>query len=275
MKTLLSIVIYIGLTVAVVYFCKKRKIGFDLGLLISIFFSPVPAFLFAILNFEQKTISLIGKTLAVLSLLYVVLAGFLVPVPAQPILHETIRNLYFHVPMWFSMMTILFVSLYYSIKYLRDNDMQSDIIANQAANAGMLVGTLGLITGSLWARYTWGAWWVADTKLNGAAITMLIYIAYFVLRGSIDEEQKRARISAVYNIFAYVLLIVFLMILPRMNDSLHPGNGGNPGFNSYDLDNHMRMVFYPAVIGWILLTVWIFTLRVRIEKLNRRKLFNE
>ncbi len=215
------------------------------------------------------------KIIAVAFVLYTIVAGFLVPVPAQPILHETIRNLYFHVPMWFSMMTILFVSLWNSIKYLNKSTIQNDILANQAANVGMLVGALGLVTGSIWAKYTWGAWWVADTKLNGAAITMLIYLAYFILRGSIDEEQKRARIAAVYNIFAYVMLIVFLMILPRMSDSLHPGNGGNPGFNNYDLDSKMRMVFYPAVIGWILLTVWLYTLKVRIEKLKRKILYND
>ena len=148
-------------------------------------------------------------------------------------------------------------------------------MASQAASTGMLVGALGLITGSIWAKYTWGAWWVADTKLNGAAITMLIYLAYFILRGSIDDMEKRARIAAVYNIFAYIMLIVFLMILPRMSDSLHPGNGGNPGFNAYDLDRNMRFVFYPAVIGWILLTVWIFTLKVRLEKIIQKILKNE
>ncbi|MCW3101799.1 MAG: transporter permease [Bacteroidetes bacterium] len=215
------------------------------------------------------------KILAIVLVLYTVIAGFLIKVPAQPILHETIRNLYFHVPMWFGMMTILFVSLWHSIKYLSNSNIESDIVATQAAHTGMLLGFLGIITGSIWAKYTWGAWWVSDTKLNGAAITLLIYLAYFVLRGSLEEEQKRARISAVYNIFAYVMLIVFLMILPRLNDSLHPGNGGNPGFNKYDLDSNMRMVFYPAVLGWILLGVWIMTIKVRIEKLKRKTLTND
>lgn len=210
-----------------------------------------------------------------LFIFYTIIAGFLIKVPAQPILHETIRNLYFHVPMWFAMMTILFVSVWYSVKYLNKSTIENDILATQAAQTGMLAGLLGIITGSIWAKFTWGAWWVSDTKLNGAAITLLIYLAYFVLRGSIDEEQKRARIAAVYNIFAFVMLIVFLMILPRMNDSLHPGNGGNPGFNKYDLDSNMRMVFYPAVIGWILLMVWIFTLKVRLEKIKRKLLYND
>jgi heme exporter protein C len=215
------------------------------------------------------------KALAIVLVLYTIVAGFLFKVPAQPILHETIRNLYFHVPMWFGMMTILFVSLWHSIKYLSNSAIQSDIIASQAAHTGMLLGFLGIITGSIWAKYTWGAWWVSDTKLNGAAITLLIYLAYFVLRGSLEEEQKRARISAVYNIFAYVMLIVFLMILPRLNDSLHPGNGGNPGFNNYDLDSTMRTVFYPAVLGWILLGVWMMTLKIRIEKIKRKTLTDD
>jgi heme exporter protein C len=215
------------------------------------------------------------KALAIVLVLYTIIAGFLFKVPAQPILHETIRNLYFHVPMWFGMMTILFVSLWHSIKYLSNSDIQSDIVASQAAHTGMLLGFLGIITGSIWAKYTWGAWWVSDTKLNGAAITLLIYLAYFVLRGSLEEEQKRARISAVYNIFAYVMLIVFLMILPRLNDSLHPGNGGNPGFNNYDLDSTMRTVFYPAVLGWILIGVWMMTIKIRIEKIKRKTLTND
>jgi heme exporter protein C len=215
------------------------------------------------------------KILGAILVLYSIISGFMFPVPAQPILHETIRNLYFHVPMWFAMITIMTISTVYSILHLSNSKIESDIVATQAANVGMLLGVLGLATGSLWARYTWGAWWVGDTKLNGVAVSMLIYLAYFVLRGSIEEEQKRARVAAVYNIFAYVLFIVFIMVLPRMNDSLHPGNGGNPGFNKYDLDSTMRTVFYPAVLGWILMAVWLMTLRVRTEKLKRKILFNE
>lgn len=215
------------------------------------------------------------KITAAVLVLFTILVGLSGKVPAQFILHETIRNLYFHVPMWFTMMTILTVSVYYSIQYLNKSNPLCDIFASEAANVAILFGILGLITGSLWARYTWGTWWVGDTKLNGAAITMLIYFAYFVLRGSIDDDQKKARVSAVYSIFAYVMMIVFIIILPRMNDSLHPGNGGNPGFNKYDLDSNMRMVFYPAVIGWILMGVWLLNLRIRIKKIERTLLYNE
>ena len=97
---------------------------------------------------------------------------------------------------------------------------------------------------------------------------MLVYLAYMILRGSLDDEHKRARLSAVYSIFAFTLMLVFIMILPRLTDSLHPGNGGNPAFSSYDLDNRMRTVFYPAVIGWTLLAAWITEIRVRMKRLS-------
>jgi heme exporter protein C len=209
------------------------------------------------------------KILAVVLVIYTISAGFILDVPRLPILNETIRNLYFHVTMWFGMMIILFVSLFYSIKYLSSNDIRHDMVASEAANVGIFLGLLGLTTGMVWAQFTWGDWWVNDPKLNGAAITMLIYLAYLILRNSLDEEQKRARVAAVYNIFAYIMLIVFLMILPRMTDSLHPGNGGNPGFGGYDLNNNMKLVFYPAILGWSLIGTWLLTLRVRLRKIER------
>lgn len=203
--------------------------------------------------------------------------GFLGEVPRLPILHETIRNLYFHVTMWFAMIFVLGGSVFYSIRYLGKNKIEDDMRAEHMANVGILLGVLGIVTGSLWARFTWGGWWVNDPKLNGAAISILIYLAYVVLRNSMDEEQKRARVAAVYNIFAFVLLIVFLMVYPRMNrvDSLHPGNGGNPAFSSYDLDSNMRLVFYPAVIGWIMMGLWLSDLSYRIAKLRYKKLSSE
>ncbi len=211
------------------------------------------------------------KILAFLLLLFTVIGGFLIEVPKQVILYETIRNLYFHVPMWFSMIFLFLLSVVYSIKYLSSSNMEHDTIAKQMVNTGIIFGILGLLTGSIWAKFTWGAYWTNDIKLNGSAITMLVYFAYLILRSSMDEEQKRGRIAAVYNIFAFVMLIVFIGVLPRMYDSLHPGNGGNPAFDSYDLDSNMRLVFYPAVIGWILLSLWIANLNIRINKLKDRE----
>ena len=211
------------------------------------------------------------KILGSLLILYTVIGGLLIPVPKLPILHESIRNLYYHVPMWFSMIVIYTVSVIYSIKYLNSNNENHDLIAVECVNTGIVFSFVGLATGMIWANFTWGDFWPNDPKLNSAAIATLMYLAYIVLRGSIDEEQKRAKISAIYNIFAYPVMVVLIFVLPRLTDSLHPGNGGNPGFGSYDLDSNMRLVFYPAVIGWILISVWIMTIRYRIRLIENKQ----
>jgi len=212
------------------------------------------------------------KILASVLVLYSVVAGFLDEVPHLPILHETIRNLYFHVPMWFSMVILYLISVIYSVKYLSSGDENHDLKAVEFVNTGVVFGFLGLVTGMIWGNFTWGSPWPNDPKMNSSAISTLMYLAYLVLRNSLEEEQKRAKISAVYNIFAFPVMIVLLFILPRMTDSLHPGNGGNPGFSSYDLDSRMRGIFYPACLGWILMGVWIAGLQFRIRKLQNKQL---
>jgi len=208
------------------------------------------------------------KYLSIILIFYTIIAGFLTEVPRLPILHETIRNLYFHVTMWFAMLIMMMASLVYGIRYLRTGDIDDDTKAGRSVQTGIFLGVLGILTGSIWAKFTWGAWWVNDAKLNGAAAALLVYLAYIILRNSMEDTHKRARISAVYSIFAFTLMIVFIMILPRMTDSLHPGNGGNPGFGAYDLDSRMRTVFYPAIIGWTLMAAWITEIRVRIRRIE-------
>ena len=210
----------------------------------------------------------IWKVACCVLLMYTVVGGFLMPVPRLDILNETIRNLYFHVPMWFTMLTLFATAFGYSIKYLRTNNLEDDIRALEFTNVGILFSILGMATGMEWAKYTWGSFWSNDPKQLGTAMSMLIYFAYLILRSGIKDDEKRALISAVYNIFAFAMMIPLIFVLPRMVDSLHPGNGGNPAFAKYDLDSDMRMVFYPAVIGWILLGFWISTVKARIGLLE-------
>lgn len=209
------------------------------------------------------------KVLAVALLAYTLIAGLLADVPRLPILNETVRALYFHVAMWFSMLAMLTVGIVYSIKYLKNGRLEDDDMAVEFTNGAILFGVIGIATGSLWARFTWGAYWTNDPKLNAAAIGLLMYFAYLILRNSLTDIFQRAKIGAVYSIFAYAAFIPLIFILPRLTDSLHPGNGGNPGFNAYDMDSQLRMVFYPAVIGWTLLGTWVTTIRVRYRRLER------
>ena len=208
------------------------------------------------------------KILCVILLVYTVSAGILFDVPRLPILNETIRVLYFHVPMWFTMIFLLFLSSINAYRFISSGDLSYDLKSYNYANIGVFFGVLGIISGMIWAKYTWGTYWTNDPKLNGSAVGLLIYFSYFVLRNSVEDESKKGKISSVYNILAFSMLIPLIFILPRMTDSLHPGNGGNPGFNVYDLNSQLRIVFYPAVIGFILLGIWIADLRLRILKLK-------
>jgi heme exporter protein C len=192
--------------------------------------------------------------------------------PFRNILLETIRNTFFHVQLWMSMMVIFVISMLFSVQYLRTHSIAADQKAQAFASVGLLYGMLGILTGMIWAKNSWGAYWSFDVKQNMTAIAMLIYFAYFVLRSSITDQDLSRRFSAVYNIFAFLMLIPLLYIIPRLTASLHPGSGGNPAFGSQDLDNTMRMVFYPAIVGWSLFGIWIANLHWRYLKLQHTNL---
>lgn len=220
------------------------------------------------------------KILSGVLLLYTFAAGILLSVPRLPQLQETIRNLYFHVCMWFAMMVLFTISFINAIKYLRSNKLIYDIQSRQYAVVGIILGLLGYLTGIIWMSYTWAdpnnpAYAsfnsiAREPKLIGAAIALLVYFAYLVLRDSIQDIDKKARISAVYNIFAFAMLFPSIWILPRLLPSLHPGAEGNPALNFNDISPTMRLVFYPAVIGWSLLGVWIATLKIRIKMIKEK-----
>lgn len=192
--------------------------------------------------------------------------------PYQPNIVESIRNLLWHVPMWFAMFFVMGIGFVASLGQLRTGDVRWDHRAEAAVRTGLVFGLLGLATGSLWARWTWGAWWVSDPQLNGALVTVLLYTGYLILRAAMGDDERVGRLAAVYNVFAFVMLVILLMVLPRYTESLHPGKDGNPGFNSYDLDNSLRAVFYPAVIGWGALCYWMYTLRLRMNRIEHRLL---
>jgi heme exporter protein C len=189
--------------------------------------------------------------------------------PFQPIIMESIRNLMWHVPMWFTMFTLMFISFFWSLRVMaaKDNLNQHrfDTKASSSAHVGLVFCMLGLITGSIWARFTWGAWWTRDPQLNGSMLVFIMYVAYFILRNTVRDDQKRARLSAIFNVFACIMMVMLLLILPRFAAGLHPGKSGNPAFSKYDLDSSLRTVFYPACAGFILLGYWLYTLVLRIK----------
>lgn len=214
------------------------------------------------------------KILCVILLVYAIVGGMLVNIPNLPILGETIRNIFYHVGMWAAMFVLFTCSLVHSIRYLSSSKLKSDIAASQYAGVGIIFGLLGYTTGAVWASYTWAdpnnpafssfSAVAREPKLIGTAIALLIYFAYFILRSSIQDIDQKAKISAVYNIFAFAMLFPTIMIIPRLLPSLHPGQDGNPALNFKDTTPAIRSIEYPAFIGWALLGVWITTLKIRL-----------
>ncbi len=213
------------------------------------------------------------RNVVILWLTAVIFAAFLVDVPRINILEHTARNLYFHVPMWFTLMAAVFLSAYHSVRYLGSGDKIRDIRATEAARVAVLFGIMGLVTGIFWSRFTWyqgtDIWWNWDPRQSMAAVELLIYGAYFILRDSIDDPEKRGRIAAVYNIFAATTVPFLLYVIPRQMQSLHPGAEGNPAFSEIT-HPMMRLVFYPAIIGFIGLFWVLYTQRVRLRLLAER-----
>lgn len=200
----------------------------------------------------------------------VIAGGILIQIPRIPILEQTARNIFFHVPMWMAMFAMFTTSFVYSIKYLNSPVTSFDIKAEAAARVGMAFGVCGLLTGSLWARFTWGTWWTfAEPKMNLAALAMMIYVAYFVLRSAFDDEEKRAKISAVYNIFAVTTVPFLLYVVPRQLTSLHPGADGNPAFSEITAPE-LRIILYPAMLGFIALSFWIYDILHRFKTVQSR-----
>ena len=194
--------------------------------------------------------------------------------PYRNILHETIRNTFFHVALWFAMFILLVVSVVYSIKFLATHNMDYDTISSSFTKVAILFGVLGIVTGMIWAKFTWDTFWTGDVKLNMTAISLLIYLAYLLLRASIMDDDKKANVSAAYNIFAFVALIPLVFVIPRMTDSLHPGNGGNPALGGEDLDHTLRMFFYPSILGLTLLGVWMAEILIRFQRLKNKIYLN-
>lgn len=215
---------------------------------------------------------------AALLLTFALVYGLTVPLPRLVNLGQTSRNLFYHVPMWFTMYLMMALSLWGSLQYLRKGRPSDDQLAAESAKVGVFFGLLGLVTGILWSRVTWGsllpdgnfaAWWSWDPKQTFALAAVLVYAAYFLLRSSVDDDRKRARLAAVYNLFAAASLVPLTLIIPRALGGLHPGGAdGSPVFDTKDVSNEYRMVFYPAIVGFMCLGLWLVELRVRLHALN-------
>ncbi len=198
----------------------------------------------------------------------VVAVGIAMPIGYIPGLGAKARIIFFHVPMSWLAVLAFFMSMWYGIAYLRKKDMKLDIKSAAAAELGFIFSILATVTGSIWAKFNWGSFWNWDPRETSIFVLLLIYGAYFSLRSALEVEERRATLSAVYSIVAFITVPFFVFIMPRMMTGLHPGEGSpapivNANGKMY-MDANMRYVFYASLVGFSLLYVWLFQLRSKI-----------
>jgi heme exporter protein C len=200
----------------------------------------------------------------------VICFAILAPIPSIGTMGERARILFFHVPTaWVS--TVAFVmALVYGALYIKKRDIIYDYKAASSAALGLVFALLATVTGAIWAKFEWGAFWNWDPRQTSIFVLILIYGAYFALRSAIESEEQRAKLSSVYSILAGITVPFFIFVFPRIVESLHPDPIVNTS-GKVKMDGRMLMVFLSSLAGFTALYAWMLNLRIRIAKLNLRE----
>ena len=188
--------------------------------------------------------------------------------PLVPVLEQTTRVLYFHIPAAWVATLALGWSMLHSVLYLWRRDLKHDDQASAAAELGLLFCVVATVSGAMWAKAMWGAYWNWDPRETSIFFILLIYTAYLALRGSIEGDEKRARLSAIYSALAFVAVPFLMFVVPRIYDTLHP----DPLINTrgkVDMDPRIRYCFTAMLIGFTFLFFWMQSLKARATRLER------
>ncbi|MCG6958836.1 cytochrome c biogenesis protein [bacterium BMS3Abin03] len=183
--------------------------------------------------------------------------------PLIPGLEENAKIIFFHVPTaWLTVVAFL-VSTVYSFKYLRRKNLDDDAKAYSSAQLGMVFCILATVTGAVWAKFAWGSFWSWDPRQTSIFALLLIYGALFALRSSIESEEKRATLSSVYSLIAFVTVPFFIFIMPRIMKGLHPGSADDTNAGpvvNFKMNSSMFLIFFLSLIGFTILYFWMWRL---------------
>ena len=211
------------------------------------------------------------KILILVVMSAVIWFGFTTPAP-QKMIGEASRVFYFHIPQAWICVLAYAMSMIYSIKYLRGRDLNDDDRAAEAARLGFIFCLLATITGSIFARVTWGSFWNWDPRETSIFILLLIYAAYFALRGAIAVEEKKAALSAVYSIVAFVTVPFLIFVLPRIVPSLHPEDSIVDENMKFTMGPTVRIIFFSSLAAYTAIYFWLLKIGWKLNFLQRRQL---
>ena len=211
--------------------------------------------------------AIFGKIALLLLLCATTVGGFLWLPPAQGFQNPALaRIVVFHVPC--SMVAYLAsgVATWFAIQYLRRRDLSDDVKSRVSFALALMFWVLTTLTGAIFAKVQWGAYWNWDIKQGAILMLTLIYVAYFALRAAVTEPRKQATLAAAYSIFAVLSAPFLTYILPNSTpDTLHPKNVLSNG-----LSPEYSLVLWGGVLGLCLVYVWAFRVHVAIDLLQMR-----
>ncbi len=197
-----------------------------------------------------------------------IIASYVTQAPQQQI-GESSRIFYYHIPQAWICVLAFAISMIYSIRYLRSRRIEFDDRAVETARLGFVFCLLATITGSVFARIAWGSFWNWDPRQTSVFVLLLIYGAYFALRGAVKDPDRRAALSGVYSIFAFVTVPFLIFVLPRMVPSLHPEDSIIDSSMEFTMDPLVGMIFFSSLALYTVLYFWMLNLSGRIGRLVR------
>lgn len=210
------------------------------------------------------------KWLLFVAMAVMIVFSFVTPAPQQQI-GEASRVFYYHIPQAWICVVAFGMSMVYSIRYLTSRNLAFDDKALIGAQLGLVFCVLATLTGSIFAKVTWGSFWNWDPRETSIFILLLIYMAYFALRGAIEVEEKRASLAAVYSIFAFVTVPFLVFVLPRMVPSLHPDDSIVNANMKFTMGPAVRTIFFSSLGLFSVLYFWMFNLARRVRSMERAR----
>jgi heme exporter protein C len=200
----------------------------------------------------------------------VIVGAFLYAPLAKGFIGQSSRILFFHVPMaWVSFVAFIAAGIW-SLLFLWRRDPRHDRAAAVAVELGLLFGVLATVTGALWARVMWGAYWNWDPRQTSIVVALLFYGAYLALRSSLEDRDQRARLSAAYAVLGLAVAPFLFFIMPRIMFSLHPQSVINAQ-GKVEVESRMVQVLLAGSAGCTALFFWIHNLQCRLRALAERK----
>lgn len=220
---------------------------------------------------QQKPVAL--KALDVVSVILLGISVYLALLwaPTEASMGAVQRVFYIHVATaWVGMLGFI-AAIIPAVVYLRTQNLKWDRVEVAAIEISVVFFFLAIVLGSIWARPAWNTWWKWEPRLTTAAITELLYIAYFMLRQGIDDPDRRARFGAVYTLVAAVSVPITFMSIRWIDRTLHPVviGGSNPSAEgAFAMTADMRVAFFFALFTFTIIFIDLFWNRIRLGDLQ-------